>query len=95
MMGGLAYMTGRAGDPLRAGTSVNDIMGGMFGAIGAMAALRQREQTGKGCEVQSALFENNVFLVAQHMMQFAVTGKAADADAQPHLGLGACTTCSP
>ncbi|QFZ85083.1 CoA transferase [Variovorax paradoxus] len=78
MMGGLAYMTGRAGDPLRAGTSVNDIMGGMFGAIGAMAALRQRELTGKGCEVQSALFENNVFLVAQHMMQFSATGKAAD-----------------
>jgi crotonobetainyl-CoA:carnitine CoA-transferase CaiB-like acyl-CoA transferase len=78
MMGGLAYMTGRPGDPLRAGTSVNDIMGGMFGAIGAMAALAQREKTGKGQEVQSALFENNVFLVAQHMMQYAVTGKAAD-----------------
>ena len=78
MMGGLAYMTGRSGDPLRAGTSVNDIMGGMFGAIGAMAALRQRELTGVGCEVQSALFENNVFLVGQHMMQFAATGKAAD-----------------
>jgi crotonobetainyl-CoA:carnitine CoA-transferase CaiB-like acyl-CoA transferase len=78
MMGGLAYMTGRQGDPLRAGTSVNDIMGGMFGAIGAMAALRQRELTGKGCEVQAALFENNVFLVAQHMMQFAATGRAPD-----------------
>jgi crotonobetainyl-CoA:carnitine CoA-transferase CaiB-like acyl-CoA transferase len=77
MMGGLAYMTGPEGRPLRAGTSVNDIMGGMFGAIGAMAALAQRERTGQGQEVQSALFENNVFLVAQHMMQFAVTGKAA------------------
>jgi crotonobetainyl-CoA:carnitine CoA-transferase CaiB-like acyl-CoA transferase len=77
MMGGLAYMTGRPGDPLRAGTSVNDIMGGMFGAIGVMAALAQREKTGRGQEVQSALFENNVFLVAQHMMQFAVTGKPA------------------
>ena len=77
MMGGLAYMTGRPGDPLRAGSSVNDIMGGMFGAIGAMAALMQRAQTGRGQEVQSALFENNVFLVAQHMMQFAITGKAA------------------
>ncbi|MCC2632459.1 MAG: hypothetical protein K0S48_345 [Ramlibacter sp.] len=77
MMGGLAYMTGRPGDPLRAGTSVNDIMGGMFGAIGAMAALAQREHTGRGQEVQSALFENNVFLVAQHMMQFAVTGQPA------------------
>lgn len=77
MMGGLAYMTGRPGDPLRAGSSVNDIMGGMFGAIGAMAALMQRGITGKGLEVQSALFENNIFLVAQHMMQFAITGKAA------------------
>jgi crotonobetainyl-CoA:carnitine CoA-transferase CaiB-like acyl-CoA transferase len=77
MMGGLAYMTGRPGDPLRAGSSVNDIMGGMFGAIGATAALAQRAVTGKGQEVQSGLFENNVFLVAQHMMQFAVTGQAA------------------
>ncbi|WP_295850260.1 CaiB/BaiF CoA-transferase family protein [uncultured Xylophilus sp.] len=77
MMGGLAYMTGRPGDPLRAGTSVNDIMGGMFGAIGAMAALAQREKTGRGSEVQASLFENNVFLVGQHMMQFAATGKAA------------------
>ena len=74
MMGGLAYMTGPAGRPLRAGTSVNDIMGGMFGAIGVMAALAQRERTGRGQQVQSALFENNVFLVAQSMMQYAVTG---------------------
>ncbi|KRC78637.1 CoA-transferase [Achromobacter sp. Root83] len=75
MMGGLAYMTGRPGDPLRAGASVNDIMGGMFGAIGAMAALAQREKTGVGMEVQASLFENNVFLVGQHMMQHAVTGQ--------------------
>ncbi|EFF75387.1 CaiB/BaiF CoA transferase family protein [Achromobacter piechaudii] len=76
MMGGLAYMTGRAGDPLRAGSSVNDIMGGMFGAMGAMAALAQREHTGLGTEVQASLFENNVFLVGQHMMQYAMTGRA-------------------
>ena len=77
MMGGLAYMTGRPGDPLRAGTSVNDIMGGMFGAIGALGALIQRGITGRGQEVQSALYENNVFLVGQHMLQFAITGQAA------------------
>jgi crotonobetainyl-CoA:carnitine CoA-transferase CaiB-like acyl-CoA transferase len=76
-MGGLAYMTGRPGDPLRAGASVNDIMGGMFGAIGAMAALAQRGKTGSGQEVQTSLFENNVFLVAQHIMQFAITGQPA------------------
>ena len=75
MMGGLAYMTGRPGDPLRAGTSVNDIMGGLFGAIGALGALIQRGITGRGMEVQSALFENNVFLMGQHMLQYAVTGQ--------------------
>ncbi|MBL8327606.1 MAG: CoA transferase [Rubrivivax sp.] len=77
MMGGLAYMTGPEGRPLRAGSSVNDIMGGMFAAIGVLAALQQRHLTGRGQEVQSALFENNVLLVAQHMMQFALTGKPA------------------
>ena len=74
MMGGLAYMTGRPGDPVRAGSSVNDIMGGMFGAIGVLSALLQRAVTGRGMEVQSALFENNVFLVGQHMLQYAMTG---------------------
>ncbi|KKW67996.1 CoA-transferase [Lampropedia cohaerens] len=77
MMGGLAYMTGRPGDPLRAGSSVNDIMGGMFGAIGAMAALMQRQRTGQGQEVDAALFENNVFLVGQHILQYEVTGTPA------------------
>ncbi len=77
MMGGLAYMTGRPGDPLRAGSSVNDIMGGMFGAIGALGALIQRGITGRGQAVQAALFENNVFLVGQHMLQYAITGQAA------------------
>src|SRR6476660_5892887 len=77
MMGGLAYMTGPPGDPLRAGTSVNDIMGGMSVAIGALRAVVQRGITGRGMEVQSALFENNVFLVGQHMMQYAITGHPA------------------
>jgi crotonobetainyl-CoA:carnitine CoA-transferase CaiB-like acyl-CoA transferase len=75
MMGGLAYMTGRPGDPLRAGTSVNDIMGGLFGAIAVLGALIQRGISGRGMEVQSALYENNVFLMGQHMLQFAMTGK--------------------
>jgi len=77
MMGGLAYMTGPEGRPLRAGASVNDVMGGMFGAIGILAALQEKSRTGRGQLVQSALFENNVFLVAQHMLQYAVTGKPA------------------
>jgi crotonobetainyl-CoA:carnitine CoA-transferase CaiB-like acyl-CoA transferase len=77
MMGGLAYMTGPPGRPLRAGASVNDIMGGMFAVIGIMGALMERAHTGRGQRIRSALFENNAFLVSQHMAQFAVTGAAA------------------
>jgi crotonobetainyl-CoA:carnitine CoA-transferase CaiB-like acyl-CoA transferase len=77
MMAGLAYMTGPPGRPLRAGSSVNDIMGGMFGAIGALAALRERDHTGKGQEIQVGLFENCVFLSGQHMLQYRLTGVAS------------------
>jgi len=74
MMGGLAYMTGPRGQPLRAGSSVNDIMGGMFGAIGILAALNERHTTGRGRHIQAGLFENNALLMSQHMAQYAVTG---------------------
>jgi crotonobetainyl-CoA:carnitine CoA-transferase CaiB-like acyl-CoA transferase len=77
MMAGLAYMTGPPGRPLRAGSSVNDIMGGMFGVIGALAALTEREHTGRGQEVQVGLFENCVLLSAQHMLQYRLTGVAS------------------
>ena len=76
-MAGLTYMTGPKGRPLRAGSSVNDIMGGMFGAIGVLSALQERHRTGRGQEIQSALFENCVLLAAQHMQQFLMTGEAA------------------
>src|SRR4051794_38342676 len=74
MMGGLAFMTGPPGRPLRAGSSVNDIMGGMFGVIAILASLREREATGRGGLVQSGLFETNMVLVAQHMAQAAIDG---------------------
>ena len=76
MMGGLAYMTGLPDRPLRAGSSVVDIMGGTFAALGIMAALREREKTGRGAEVTSALFESTAYLVAQHMAQYEITGEA-------------------
>ena len=77
MMGGLAYMTGPVGRPLRAGASVIDVTGGMFGAIGVLSALHEREKTGRGKHVTAALFETTAFLVGQHMAQFAVTGTPA------------------
>ncbi|MBH5390643.1 CaiB/BaiF CoA transferase family protein [Bradyrhizobium diversitatis] len=74
MMAGLAYMTGSREVPLRVGASVNDIMGGMFGVIGILAALREREMNGKGSEIRIGLFENCLFSVAQHIVQFQMTG---------------------
>lgn len=76
MMGGLAYMTGPSGRPLRAGASVTDILGGSFGAIGILAALYQRQFTGRGQLVQATLFESVAFLVGQHMAIAAITGQA-------------------
>jgi crotonobetainyl-CoA:carnitine CoA-transferase CaiB-like acyl-CoA transferase len=73
-MTGLAYMTGPPGQPLRAATSVIDMLGGIFGAMGILGALRQREATGHGCKVRSALFESSAFLVGQYMAGQAVTG---------------------
>ena len=74
MMGGLAYMTGPPGQPLRAGSSVIDIMGGMFGAIAILAAIQERQVSGRGQKVTSALYENVVYLMGQHMAQTATTG---------------------
>ena len=75
MMGGLAYMTGPVGRPLRAGASVNDVMGGMFAAIAILSAVIERGATGRGQYVKSALFENCAFLMGQHMTEGFMTGK--------------------
>ena len=77
MMGGLAYMTGPPGKPMRAGASVIDVTGGMFGVIGILAALQRRNRTGAGAHVKCSLYETTAFLVGQHMAQTAVTGIAA------------------
>jgi crotonobetainyl-CoA:carnitine CoA-transferase CaiB-like acyl-CoA transferase len=77
MMGGLAYMTGLPGRPMRAGASVIDVTGAMFGVIGILAALEERHRSGRGQKVGSSLFETTVFLVGQHMAQYAVTGTPA------------------
>ncbi|MFN3937115.1 MAG: CaiB/BaiF CoA transferase family protein [Gemmobacter sp.] len=76
MMTGLAYMTGPSGRPLRVGSSANDIMGGLFGALAVVAALRERDATGQGRSIRIGLFENCLLLVAQHMVQYELEGRA-------------------
>jgi crotonobetainyl-CoA:carnitine CoA-transferase CaiB-like acyl-CoA transferase len=77
MMSGLAVMTGTREKPLRVGSSINDIMGGMFGVIGILAALLARKDTGNGANIRIGLFENCLFAVAQHMVQYEMTGVAS------------------
>ena len=77
MMGGLAYMTGLPGRPMRAGASVIDVMGGMFAVIGILSALQMRHQSGRGQQVASSLYESTVFLMGQHMAQQAALGEPA------------------
>jgi crotonobetainyl-CoA:carnitine CoA-transferase CaiB-like acyl-CoA transferase len=68
-------MTGTRERPQRVGSSANDIMGGMFGVISILAALYQK-RSGKadGANIRIGLFENCLFLVAQHMVEFEMTG---------------------
>ncbi len=75
MMGGIGYMTGPVGTPLRAGGSILDITGGLFGVIGILAALQERMRTGQGKLVESALFESAAFYTGQHMAYFSITGE--------------------
>ncbi|MEA2821468.1 MAG: hypothetical protein QOJ86_3472 [Bradyrhizobium sp.] len=75
MMSGLAAMTGTKQKPQRVGSSANDIMGGMFGAIAILAALYQkRGGQAQGAGIRIGLFENCLFLVAQHMVEYEMTG---------------------
>ncbi len=96
MMAGLAYMTGPPGQPLRAGSSVIDIMCGMFAVIGIQAALHERQQTGRGQLITAALFETCAMLMAQHMMQTSMTGKPVPPMSvrQPAWGIYDIFTCS-
>lgn len=73
MASGLAYMTGPPGQPLRAGASIIDVMGGVFGVVGVLAALRERDTTGEGQEVKASLFESAAFLMGQHLAYGAIT----------------------
>ncbi len=75
MMSGLAYMTGPPGRPMRAGASVIDVMTGMYGAMAVILALKERDATGKGQLVKTALFETAAFLMGHHMSTFVMSGE--------------------
>jgi crotonobetainyl-CoA:carnitine CoA-transferase CaiB-like acyl-CoA transferase len=78
MMGGLAFMTGLPGRPMRAGASVTDLGAASFGTIAILAALIQRETTGEGQHIQAGLYETVVFWMSQHLALLGVTGEAPE-----------------
>jgi len=75
MQSGIAYMTGPPGQPMRAGISAVDITAGTFSALAILAALRERDRTGRGQLVRSGLFESAAYLVGQHMVYEPVLGE--------------------
>lgn len=88
MMGGLAYMTGPRGQPLRAGASITDIGAAMFGVIGVLAAIHERHHTGRGQSIRSGLFETVVYFVAQHVAKAAITGQVPPPAPERSIGKG-------
>jgi crotonobetainyl-CoA:carnitine CoA-transferase CaiB-like acyl-CoA transferase len=76
---GLMSMTGEEnGPPLRMGTSVVDCGTGMWTAIAALAALRQRDHTGHGCVIETSLFETALFWLCNTFAQYTVSGKVPE-----------------
>ena len=86
MMGSMAYMTGPAGRPLRAGSSVIDIGAATYGVLATLAALVDRQRTGRGQRIQSGLFESTVWFVAQHLAQASLNGESPVP--MPERGMG-------
>ncbi len=86
MMGSMAYMTGPAGRPLRAGSSVIDIGAATYGVLATLAALVDRQRTGRGQRIQSGLFESTVWFTAQHLAQAGLNGESPVP--MPERGMG-------
>jgi len=75
-MGGFMSLTGMAdGEPARAGVPVSDIFTGVYSVIGILAALAQRERTGRGCYVDTALVDSTVGVLANQGLNYLASGK--------------------
>jgi CoA:oxalate CoA-transferase len=76
-LGGLMSLTGPpGGPPTKAGTSVGDITGGLFVALGIAAALHHREKTGRGMKVDVSMLDGQVAILESAVVRYALTGQA-------------------
>lgn len=78
MMGGLAYMTGLPRRPMRAGASITDLGVAAFATMAILAALLQRQHTGRGQHIHGGLFETVAFWMSQHLAIMGTTGKTPE-----------------
>jgi crotonobetainyl-CoA:carnitine CoA-transferase CaiB-like acyl-CoA transferase len=75
-MGGFMDLTGAAdGEPTRAGVPISDIFTGVYSVVGVLAALAQRERTGSGSYVDTALVDSTVGILANQALNFLVSGQ--------------------
>ncbi|MGB8126391.1 MAG: CaiB/BaiF CoA-transferase family protein, partial [Pseudolabrys sp.] len=87
-MGGIMDLTGMAdGEPTRVGIPVSDIFTGVYSVIGILAALAQRERTGKGCYVDTALVDSTVAVLSNQAMNFLVSGKVPTRIGNAHANI--------
>jgi crotonobetainyl-CoA:carnitine CoA-transferase CaiB-like acyl-CoA transferase len=87
-MGGIMDLTGMAdGEPTRIGIPVSDIFTGVYSVVGILAALAQREKTGKGCYVDAALVDSTVGVLSNQAMNYLVSGKVPKRIGNAHANI--------
>ena len=87
-MGGIMDLTGMAGgEPTRIGVPVSDIFTGCYSVIGILAALSQREKTGKGCYVDTALVDSTVGVLSNQAMNYLVSGNVPKRIGNAHANI--------
>lgn len=88
MAGGIAYLTGFEGKPMRAGASITDIGAATYGVMGILAALYRREQTGVGDCIEAGLYETVVFWISQYITGAQLSGKNPPPRGEQTSGMG-------
>ena len=87
-MGGIMDLTGSAdGEPTRIGIPMSDIFTGCYSVVGILAALAQREKTGKGCYVDTALVDSTVGVLSNQALNYFVSGKVPKRIGNAHANI--------
>src|SRR6476619_2942744 len=87
-MGGIMDLTGyEDGPPTRVGVAVSDIFTGVYSVIGILASLAERERTGKGGYVDTALVDSTVGILSNQALNYLVSGKVPKRIGNAHANI--------